>query len=160
MSRQLVNKPAAAAKKSAAEIQTLRKKNLRALIKQWHGPTKLAKELRYSGPSFLSQMIGPNKPISETTARGIEDVLSLEPGWMDTDHTAQPVVEQVENRAYVDASLINDVMVSVMTVLNSTAVTVPPCLPGLVSLAYEHAAAHGRVDTDYIDRLVKLTVRE
>lgn len=159
MSRQLVNKPAAAAKKSAAEIQTLRKKNLRALIKQWHGPTKLAKELRYSGPSYLSQMIGPNKPISETTARGIEDVLSLEPGWMDTDHTAQPV-EQAENRAYADTTLINDVVVSVMAVLGNTAVSVPPCLPGLVSLAYEHAAAHGKIDADYIDRLVKLTVRE
>ncbi len=159
MSRQLINKEVpVTAKRTAAELQTLRKKNLRTLIKQWDGPTKLAKELRYTGPSYLSQMIGPNKPITETTARGIEDVLSLAPGWMDMDHTAQPV-EPVENRVYADTTLINDVMVSVMAVLGNTA-SVPPCLPGLVSLAYEHAAAHGRVDADYIDRLVKLTVRE
>lgn len=49
--------------------QIIRKENLRLLLIQWGGPTNLAKKLKYSGPSYLSQLLSGNRPFSEKTAR-------------------------------------------------------------------------------------------
>ena len=75
---------------SAAQDDVLqrRRNNLRALAAQWNGVSGLSKKLGYTGPSYLSQMIGPqhNRPISEKTARHIEQVLGRASGWLDQDH--------------------------------------------------------------------------
>jgi hypothetical protein len=70
------------------EILARRRNNLRAIAAQRGGVTGLAKPLGYSGPSYLSQMIGPqhNRPITEGTARHIEQALGLAIGWLDQDH--------------------------------------------------------------------------
>ena len=140
------------------DTQTLRKRNLRALIKQWEGPTVLAKKLRYSGPSYLSQMIKPieqgGKPITEKTARFIESELGLSPLWMDTDHAAK-----TGQYPRLDSALIARVMLSVGTALQDAGAKLPSTSPRmlvLVELAYEHAAEHGEVDDGYVVRLVKL----
>lgn len=139
-----------------SDLQALRKKNLRALIKQWDGPTNLAKKLHYGGPSFLSQMIGPNKPITEKTARHIEEVLELPIGWMDNDHAAQ-----TGQHARVDTTVINRVMLSVGAALEDARIALsPPRMAELVGLVYEHAVEHGSVDDSYVARLVKLIHKE
>jgi hypothetical protein len=138
------------------DLQALRKRNLRALIKQWEGPSNLAKKLHYSGPSYLSQMIGPGKPITEKTARFIEATLSLPSGWMDADHAVQ-----TGQHTRVDTTVINRVMCVVGAALQDAGVQLsPPRLADLVGLAYEHAVEHGEVDDDYIARLVKLIIKE
>ena len=45
--------------------------NLRALLKEWDGPTNLSKRLGYRSPAFLVQIAGPNpsRTLSEKTAR-------------------------------------------------------------------------------------------
>lgn len=138
------------------DLQALRKKNLRALIKEWEGPTNLAKKLHYTGPSYLSQMIGPSKPITEKTARFIESELDLPSGWMDGDHAAT-----TGQHARIDTTIINRVMLSVGAALQNTGVQLsPPRLADLVGLAYEHAIEHGAVDDSYVTRLVKLITKE
>lgn len=39
------------------DLQAVRKRNLRALIKEHGGPSQLAKQLGYAGPSYLSQLL-------------------------------------------------------------------------------------------------------
>ncbi|MEY4402304.1 MAG: hypothetical protein RIR91_339 [Verrucomicrobiota bacterium] len=69
-----------------SRLADTRRANLRRLADQ-HGATALALKIGYSNVSFLCQMIGPNprRPVTERTARLIEDILGLEPGWMDLD---------------------------------------------------------------------------
>lgn len=138
------------------DLQALRKKNLRALLKQWDGPTNLAKKLQYSGPSYLSQLIGPNKPITEKTARHIEEVLELERGWMDKDHAAS-----TGQHVRIDTTIINRVMLSIAAALEDAGTRLTPQrMADLVGLVYEHAAEHGQVDDGYVARLVKLAIKE
>lgn len=68
------------------QLAETRRANLRKLADQ-HGSTNLAQRLGYSSVSFLCQMIGPNprRPVTEKTARAVEDELGLQPGWMDLD---------------------------------------------------------------------------
>lgn len=134
------------------DLQARRKKNLRALIKQWEGPTNLARKLHYRGPSYLSQMIGPHKPVTEKTARAIEAALALPNGWLDADH-ATP-----SGAGHIDTALISRVLLAISAVLDGSGVVLSsPRMAGLVSLCYEHAAEHGNVvDDDYVHRLVSL----
>lgn len=139
-----------------ADIQALRKRNLRALIKQWEGPTNLAKKLRYSGPSYLSQMIGPAKPITEKTARFIEQELDLPAGWMDIDHAAR-----TGQYPRLDTSLINRAICAVSAALQDAGIQLSPTrMALLVELVYENATEHGAVDDGYVARLVKLIAKE
>lgn len=134
------------------DLQALRKKNLRALIKQWEGPTNLAKKLQYSGPSYLSQLTGPHKPITEKTARFIEATVGLPSGWLDMDHTTQ-----TGQLTRVDTSLINRVMLSVSGALDDAGLRLTPIrMADLVSLVYECATEKGEVDDEFIARLIKI----
>ena len=68
-----------------SSVPQRRLENLRSIIKDRGGVSKLAKETGYSNPSFLSQMAGPNpsREITEKSARKIEGQLGLEPGTLD-----------------------------------------------------------------------------
>jgi hypothetical protein len=137
------------------ELQARRKKNLRALIKQWDGPTHLAKKLHYSGPSFLSQLIGPSKPITEKTARFIEKTVDLPEGWLDLDHPAAH--NHNETPAKIDTSLVGRVMLSVGGALEDAGLRLSNArMAKLVSFVYEATAVKGEVDDDFIERLVDL----
>jgi hypothetical protein len=97
-------------------------------------------------------MIGPSKPITEKTARFVEETLGLPHGWMDGDHAAL-----TGQHARVDTSLIRRVMLSVSAALQDAGVQLPPHRMALLAeLAYEHAAEHGGVDDSHVVRLVKL----
>ena len=56
------------------DAQTTRLKNLKLLVRQWGGPASLAKKLKLSGPSYLSQLLSGHRPITEKTARKFETV--------------------------------------------------------------------------------------
>lgn len=135
-----------------ADIQTVRKKNLRALIKEFHGPTALAKLLRYSGPSYLSQMIGPHKPVTEKTARAIEKATGKPTGWLDTDHDAMPPPLHKP-----DTALLSTVVLAVGAATDAAGLRLAtPALAELIALAYEDTLAKGAVDPVYLTRLIKL----
>lgn len=130
------------------DTQALRKRNLRALIKQWDGPTVLAKKLGYSGPSYLSQLVGRHKPITEKTARYIEATLDLPAGWLDQE--PQP------DRHKVDAALVARVMLTVGRAVEDAGLRLPPArMADVVSFVYECAVERG-MDDDFVRRLVKL----
>ncbi|MEN9316090.1 MAG: hypothetical protein RIS35_2483 [Pseudomonadota bacterium] len=67
-----------------------RRANIRALVAERGGLTKLARILGYKNPSFLSQMISanPTREVTERTARGIEEALGLPDGHLDRDQGA------------------------------------------------------------------------
>jgi hypothetical protein len=142
-----------AARKSTGTTETVdsqgrRKQNLRALIKQWDGPTHLARKLRYSGPSYLSQLISPAKPITEKTAHYIEEQLDLAPGWMDADHE------------HADSALIGRVMAVVGEQLAKA--DAHPSTAGmaeLVPLVYDDALLKGAVDPGFVSRVIILVKR-
>lgn len=76
------------------ELQETRKRNLKRIIEQAGSASALAERLRYTGPSYLSQMLGPHRPITEKTARHMEKVMELPPGWMDQAHETAPPVDR------------------------------------------------------------------
>jgi hypothetical protein len=135
------------------DLQALRKKNLKALIKQWDGPTNLAKKLGYSGPSYLSQLVGSQKPITEKTARYVESTLDLPPGWLDLDQ--HPDRQGKAER--VNSSLVARVMLTVGAAVEDAGLKLSPGrMADLVAFAYEHAVVDGAVDDECIRKLVKL----
>lgn len=134
-----------------ADIQSIRKKNLKALIAQWEGPTNLAKKLQYSGPSYLSQMIGPGKPITEKTARYIEQTLELPTGWMDQEHKAKPTNGKVDRDMLANAAL------HVMSEAADAGLNLSPArMSQLLTFVWECTAQLGKIDDDFIRRLIKL----
>lgn len=71
-------------------VNELRRKNLRALIAKHGGVSKLARDMGYSNPSFLSQMAGPKptREITEKSARKLEQAIGLVSGALDRDLSA------------------------------------------------------------------------
>lgn len=133
------------------DLQAIRKKNLRALIKDWDGPTNLAKKLGYAGPSYLSQLIGPGKPITEKTARHIEQKLTLPTGWMDRE-SPQPLPPGA-----FDSQRVDRLMLAIISTVDDAKLHLPPrCMANLVSFVYECATTPTTADDAFIRKLVAL----
>lgn len=128
-----------------------RRENLRALTKEWGGPTSLARKLGHTNGSYLAQLIGPHpsRDISEKVAREIEGKLNLPLGWLDG--------EQNGNRQ-VDDSVLGECVRAVAAALRDAGVRgTPDQMADLASLTYEHAKLTGRIDEAFIQRIVRLT---
>lgn len=128
-----------------------RRANLRALIEQYQGPSSLARRLGLSGPSFLSQITGGHRHLQEKTARRWEELLGLEAGWLDRPREGLSVRS-------VDLDLIVAVVHTVGRVAEHDSKTVRPVqFAQVVVLAYEDALAKGRIDEQFVRRLLNLT---
>lgn len=128
-----------------------RRENLRALTKEWGGPTSLARKLGHSNGSYLAQLIGPHpsRDISEKVAREIEIKLNLPVGWLDSEHTTA---------RQVDDSVLGECVRAVAAALRDAGVkATPDQMADLASLTYEHAKLTGRIDEAFIKRIVRLT---
>lgn len=70
-----------------------RRENLRRLTSENGGPSAVAKRLGYSNGSFLVQMIGPSpmRPVSERTARRVEEAFGLPEGTLDRPVPSGPL---------------------------------------------------------------------
>lgn len=66
-----------------AEVYAARRHNLLLLVDQHGGRKGLGEALGYSNGSYISQLIGGRREVSEQTARQIEAQLNLVSGWMD-----------------------------------------------------------------------------
>lgn len=134
-------------------LQDLRRRNLKALIKEWDGPTNLATKLGHSGPSYLSQLVSGNRPITENTARAIEVKLALPPRWLDG--------ETHERKAQLNVSLLNQVMKAASIAVEEVGVRMSPSrMADLVTLIYEEADAKGALDEAFVLKVVKLMSKE
>lgn len=136
-----------------SDVHELRKKNLKALVRQWEGPTNLARKLGYQGPSYVSQMVSGNRPITEKTARAIERALDLPTGYLDTAHDIKTTARAV----VLDTQLISRVVSTVGIALEEAHVKLhPDKFAELVTMVYEEAARTGQVDETFIQRIIKL----
>lgn len=130
------------------DILDTRRARLRLLIAQWGGAVNLAGRLGYDSSSYISQMTTGVRPISEKTARKIENTLDLPTGWLDKDD-AQPA-----RPAPLDTRLLSNV---VMLVQQSGITLAPAKFSEVVALVYEQAIASGQLDERFIERVIKLT---
>lgn len=138
------------------DLQDRRRASLRLLIKQWGGPTTLAKKLQHKGPSYLSQLVSGNRPITEKTARGVEDKLGLPGGWMDQDPT-----ERTGQQPRLDTALLSRVLPLVDETLREVrAVPTTDQRSEIIALVYEDAQAKGGIDEGFLRRIVKLMTKE
>lgn len=135
-------------------VYAIRRDNLRTLVKEWGGPTSMAKKLGHTNGSYLAQLIGPHpsREISEKVAREIEVKLALPVGWLDQEHNGH-------GRQIDDAALGECVRAVAAAIRDASLRPDPDTYASLVSLAYEHTKLTGRVDEPYILRLVRLTAK-
>lgn len=134
------------------DILDIRRTNLRGLITQWGGPTTLARKLRLSGPSYLSQLIAGHRPITEKTARKFEETLGLPARWLDDSRppSAKP--------ATIDDRLVTRAVLLVGAALEEAKVSLKPSkFADLVSMAYDEAVRTGELNEDFVKRLINLT---
>jgi hypothetical protein len=128
-----------------------RRMNLRTLVHQWGGPTSLAKKLRLSGPSYVSQLLSGSRPITEKTARKFEGQLGLAAGWLDADHDGH------QGSQTLDTTMITRVITLVATLVSERSVTVSPGqMAEITSIVYDDAVARGRLDDALAGRIVGL----
>ena len=132
-------------------VYALRRENLRALMREWGGPTSLAKKLGHANGSYLAQLIGPHpsREVSEKVAREIEGKLALPLGWLDGEHDGL-------GRQIDDQTLGECVRAVAAAIRDAGLRPDPDAYANLVSLAYEHTKLTGRVDEPFVNKLVRL----
>ena len=135
-----------------------RRANVRALIEQRGGLSKLSRAMGYKNPSFLSQMTGPEptRDITEKTARKIESILHLPSGSLDAEtQPAKPAAPQPLRNA--DVELIAAVVRMVGGVCEAEGAA-PSTIKfaELVALAYSDSVDHGSLREDHVKQLVRL----
>lgn len=76
-------------------IREFRRKNLMALVARegGHGAQRKFAGLTGIPYTFINNLLRGEKPVSEETARKIEQALSLPVGWMDSDHVGEASCE-------------------------------------------------------------------
>lgn len=127
-----------------SELTDRRRETLKAIVEKRGGVSKVAKQLGYSNPSFMSQMIGPNptREITEKSARKFEDKLGLPPGTLDGEPPAQ--AEPTRAPATETASLVASVIRMVGRTLQDEGVAAgPDKFADVVALAYLDSVDHG-----------------
>lgn len=132
-------------------VYELRRHNLRSLIQSWGGPTSLSKKLGHANGSYLAQLAGPSpsRDVSERVAREIEGKLGLPSGWLDQEHAG--------NGRPVDDSALSECVRAVAAAIRDAGLRPDPdAYATVVSLTYEHAKLTGRVDENYIAKLMGL----
>lgn len=126
---------------------------LRQLAAQWGGPVSLAQRVGYSNASYLVQMIGPNptRPITEKTARKIEEKLELPRGWLDNE------TDISQNLPAVIEDILVDVVRLAGTIAEDAGVRLNPAkFAEVVALIYQDAQRRGTIDEDLARRLIHL----
>jgi plasmid maintenance system antidote protein VapI len=135
-------------------IYEVRRANLKLLADQAHGPTNLAKQLGFNGPSYVSQMVNGNRRITEQSARRIESELGLETSWLDEERANLPMKPAY---APLNTALLQEALATAAAALEEAAVHVSVHKHAeFVAMLYEEALESGRIDERYIARAIKL----
>ena len=148
-----------------ADINQVRRQQLRKLVGEYEGMTALARKLGLKKGAYISQLLTdpPVRTISEKTARGWEKILSLSPGWMDSTpqasatHTNGVAYANGTPRTGVDVSLLTNTLAAVGDALASSGLRLSPGkVAELVAMQYEDASRTGRVDHARIQLILGL----
>lgn len=152
-------------------IGDYRRENFRRFAEANGGPTAVAKRMGYSNASYVVQMIGPNpmRPVTERTARRVEEVYNLPTGTMDKPvaaipQAAPPKVAVVAPEPAVVASApmtskqIGELVQLVGRICEIEGATLStPKFADIVALAVTDAEAHGgQAREDMVKTLVRL----
>jgi len=131
-------------------IHDIRRENLRKLIHQHGGPTRLATALGYRNGSFLSQVAGPRpiKQISEKVAREVEAKLGLPEGYLDRGDPAAAA-------GALDEGMLVDATREVYNAARLMDLD-PDKVAHIVSLVYIAARTTGKVDPHFVQQLLQL----
>jgi hypothetical protein len=137
------------------DVTEIRRDRLRELMRVRGGPGALAKKLGYSSGSYLSQVAGPTptREISERVARAMEKLLGLPEGYLDREVDPAPSMPAVDVQAPLVASIVQCVL---SVIEDSKQRPSADKIAEVVALAYEQAAASGKVDREFVQRLLRL----
>lgn len=134
-----------------SKIQEVRRANLRRLLGERGGTTSLAKALGHAGPSYLSQLISAARPISEKTARKIEEQLQLPERALDRA-PGEPLPF-----SGTDRQLLAESVRVVGAELDRVKLKLSPeRYARLVALVYESSVHAGGVDAANVAKLIEL----
>jgi hypothetical protein len=132
------------------DLTRVRRDALKRLIDE-HGVSSLAKRLKLSGPSYLSQLVSGKAPFTEKAARKLETGLGIPLGALDT-----PPGELLPF-AGTDTTLIADAVRAVGEEAERTKIPLPPRkFAEAVSMVYERSVPVGKIDLQYVAKLIKL----
>lgn len=133
-----------------SKIADLRRENLHRLV-ETHGATDVAKRMGWSGPSYIGQMLNSKRPITEKTARKIEEKFNMAQYAMDARPGEAPPY------AGMDHGLVGASIRALSDALEETKTQIPSAkFAELVALVYEQAAKSGKVDPQQVRRLIRL----
>jgi hypothetical protein len=129
--------------------QETRRVNLQRLVDE-HSASSVAKTMGWSGPSYVGQLLAGRRPITEKTARAIEEAFALAPRSLDS---APGEGLPISNSDFLAACIrsLGDMMQELNVQLS------PAKMTELIVLVYEHSVKSGRIDLERIRRLLKLT---
>lgn len=133
----------------------VRRANLRHVVDELGGPTGVAKRLKLSGPSWLSQLISGHRPFTEKTARKFERILGLKQGSLDIPAEAlqqsQPVMA---NREVPQISESLEVVKSLLTRRNQTLTNAK--FGAVVQIVFTQAMTTGKADAGLAEQILDL----
>lgn len=140
------------------KITDIRRTNLRNLIEQHGGVSRLSEKLGYNSPSFLVQQAGPNptREVTEKSARKFEQKLGLPVGVLD-QNPEQTSAQQAP--AAIDTGVISDVirLVGALMAREQVPVPAPERFADLLALAVTDTLEHGGVPREsHIRSVVRL----
>lgn len=144
-------------------IERIRLENLRGLIDTHRNATRLAQELGHANPSYVSHMLKGRRPLTEKTARRIEEKLNLPRGWLDVpQHKTQRVAKTNANSSSNAEEFDHDLYARVAAAVSSAVAKAGTRIDqrqyiAIVELACDFAfCSNGVVDEEHIRKLLRV----
>jgi hypothetical protein len=128
----------------------LRRRNLRRLVNHAGGATALARAMGYTGPSYVSQMLGGHRIVTEKTAAALEHAFTLPSGWMEREHELSVDPDGDMGGPGMAAVALYHAMEKEGCHLS------PAQFSEVAALIQRDAECRGSIDHNYIHRLIKL----
>jgi hypothetical protein len=132
------------------KIQTIRRERLRDVIESQGGAAIVARKLQQAGPSYLGQLLAAKRPITEKTARKLEEGLGLPYRALDEEPGAGHLPFEG-----IDGELMTTCAYTVAKALDAAGISITATrVADMIIAVYEHSAAGGAVDAEYVTRMV------
>lgn len=144
---------------SNTELENTRRANLRAVINERGGPAAVARVLKLSGPSWLSQLTHGHRPFNEKTARKYERGLGLKPGWLDQAHDLIQGMRKTNDSHKVnsDVELVSQTVNTVNSLLTTRGEKLSTAQFGsVVDLVFSLSVSLGKVDDATVEKILNL----
>lgn len=132
------------------QIQRIRRERLKAVLEEQGGAAHVARKLGQAGPSYLGQLLAGKRPITEKTARKLEEQMGLAYRALDEEPGAGHLPFEG-----IDGTLMTECAYAVAKALDAAGITITATrVADMIIAVYEHSAAGGAVDAEYVTRMV------